>query len=174
MKPVVNVAFALLPVPFPCTRSVAVGAIVYAVVSVGSPSSVSRPLFTKLGGAKVPALIRSESAAPITNGSGSTVPAEKVTRGCTVGARKRTVGVPVVTKKLLKPDTSPACRSSSPFATVSVRPAVSAIVPVFVKLGLVPDCVTVRFPVVRLIVPAFTCAASACASVSAATTFTVP
>ena len=43
----------------------------------------------------------------------------------------------------------------------------------FVKLGVVPVCVTVRFPLVRLIVPAFRCTALARAKVSVVAPATV-
>ena len=51
----------------------------------------------------------------------------------------------------------------------------SVIAPVFVKLGLVPVCVTVRlFAPLTAIVPLFTCAALACASTSGPATVISP
>ena len=67
-------------------------------------------------------------------------------------------------------------RSSVPPVTLKNRVAASVIVPpaAFVKLGLAPVWVTVKVPLpVTAIVPLFTCAALACASVSVDATVSV-
>ncbi len=146
-----------------------------AVVSTAFPSRKRSPSTTRLGGAKVPSITRSESPLGIVKGSGTTVPLAKVIRGVgTVAVVKRTVGVPVVCTYPLAPVTVPAVRSSKPFPTTSRRFAASAIVPVFVKLGLVPVCVTVRFPPTTSMSPLFRCAASTRLSVVAISRLTVP
>ena len=44
---------------------------------------------------------------------------------------------------------------------VNILELLTVNVPVFVKLGFVPDCVNVRLPVFEVIVPELTCAADA-------------
>ena len=51
--------------------------------------------------------------------------------------------------------TAPVCCVKTPPLMVHTRPAPTVIEPVFVKLGLVPNWVSVRSPVLSVIVPLF-------------------
>ena len=74
--------------------------------------------------------------------------------------------VALFTSSVPVPVVVPLARSSVPPVTVHVRPLPIVTVPVFVKLGVVPVCDTVRFPALIAIVPLFTCTAPARPSVS--------
>ena len=61
-----------------------------------------------------------------------------------------------------------------PLLTASVRPVPIAIAPVLVKLGVVPDWLTVRFPPINSMVPLFRCPAEALAMVRGCWIVSVP
>ena len=62
-------------------------------------------------------------------------------------------------------NTAPLCCVKAPPLIAHTRPAPTVIVPVFVKLGVVPVCVSVQSAPVTLMVPLFVCAALARVSV---------
>ena len=64
--------------------------------------------------------------------------------------------VTVIRLSVPGPPRDPALWFSVPPLIVHVRPAPSVTVPLFVKLGVVPLCVSVRFAALRSIVPLFT------------------
>ena len=64
--------------------------------------------------------------------------------------------VPLSVSVPAPPMVEPTSSVNVPPATVIVRPVLTVIVPLFVKLGVVPLCVSVRFAALRSIVPLFT------------------
>ena len=148
--------------------AVVTGALIVEVVMIASRPSTVRP-----GAVSVPPKTRSESPTGIVY---ALVRLEPVLKS----KRVRAVAGVMVSATLVSdsvaasPTRVPAERSRAPPVTVSVRPAASVMLPVFVKLGVVPVCAMPKFCVVSAIVPLLRCAALALLSVSGCVSRSVP
>src|SRR5215831_8462435 len=108
----------------------------------------------KLPGPLIVALLKSQAvAAVLRSGVVVTVPLLTV-RLASVWAKARVTLAALVTSSVLPaPPRVPALWLNDPTETFTVRPEAMAMSPVFVKLGVVPDCEMVKLPPETLMSP---------------------